>query len=85
MRLIRWNPHAEWDLQRERDWERARALRVMRNAFLFLLFGSAILALAFATAWNQTEGLPVRCESRNWKVGEGTAALAFRNRVERKQ
>ena len=47
----RRNYNAEWNVQRERDWELNRALRAMRNALLFLLFSSVVLSLAFASAW----------------------------------
>ncbi len=54
MRLSRrWNYDAEWNRQRERDWELNRALRAMRNASLFLLFSIVVLCLAFAQAWNR--------------------------------
>ncbi len=72
MRIMQRNLDAEWDPQRERDWERARALRAMRNAFLFLLFGFAVLALAFARAWDQqVPGEPLRhtCTRRAGQEG----------------
>ncbi len=40
------NFNAKWDLKRERDWERARALRVLRNACLILLVICAIFSWA---------------------------------------
>jgi hypothetical protein len=83
MRFWKRNLDAEWNLQRERNWERSRALRAMRDALWFLLFSSAVLAMAFARAWTNTEGLPVRRESSNWKTSEGGNALALRNQVER--
>ena len=54
MRLLkRRNYNAEWSRQRERDWELNRALRVLRNALLFLLISFAVLTLAFARAWTR--------------------------------
>ena len=54
MRLSRrWNYDAEWNRQRERDWELNRALRAMRNAFLFLLVSVVVLTVAFVTAWTK--------------------------------
>jgi hypothetical protein len=54
MRLSgRRNYYAEWNRQRERDWELNRALRALRNAALFLLFGFVVLVLAFANAWTR--------------------------------
>ena len=54
MRLSRRrNYYAEWNRQRERDWELHRALRALRNALLFLLFSFVVLALAFANAWTR--------------------------------
>ena len=55
MRIMRRNLDAEWSLQRERYWERARALRALRNAVFFLLFGFAVLALAMFKALHQEE------------------------------
>lgn len=53
MRIMRRNLDAEWSLQRERYWERSRALRAMRNALFFLLVSSVVFAVAFATAWTR--------------------------------
>ena len=54
MRLSgRRNDYADWNRQRERDWELNRALRAMRNAALFLLFSIVVLCVAFAQAWNR--------------------------------
>lgn len=49
------NLSAKWNLRREQEWELGRALRTLRNALLFLLFSSAVLAAAFANAWIKEE------------------------------
>jgi hypothetical protein len=52
MRLMRKRRHrADWNHQRERDYERNRAMNVLRNSLLFLFLGFAVLAVAFARAW----------------------------------
>ncbi len=71
MRIMRRNLDAEWNLQRERDWERARALRSLRNALFFLLVSSVVFAAAFATAWTK---------ERFWVNPEGRTRLEQRPR-----
>lgn len=52
MRLMRKRRHrADWNYWRDRDYERYRALHVLRNALLFLILGFAVVAVAFARAW----------------------------------
>ena len=53
MWFMKRNLDAEWNLQREQDWELSRALRALRNAALFMLFGLVVFVMAFAIAWTK--------------------------------
>jgi hypothetical protein len=58
MWFIKRNRSADWNAKRERDWERGRALRALRNAVFFLVFGFAVLGAAFVQAWNKGSAEP---------------------------
>lgn len=53
MWFIKRNLSADWNPERERDWEWGRAVRALRNAVFFLVFGLVLLAGAFANAWSK--------------------------------